>query len=89
MWTWDEAKRRSNLAKHAVDFAAAEDFDWTTAVAEPDDRTDYGERRIEVTGMIGARLHVLILTPRGADYRIISLRKANSREQGRWERLKR
>ena len=88
MWDWDEQKRMTNLAIHGVDFAQAGLFDWTTAVREPDLRRDYGEERIEATGMIGLRLHVMVFTPRAGQIRIISLRKANSREQARWERLK-
>ena len=30
-YTWDEAKRRSNYAKHKVDFAAMHRFNWQTA----------------------------------------------------------
>ena len=84
MWTWDEPKRQANLAKHGVDFAAVDGIDWATAAVEPDLRNDYGEVRLRVTGLIGDRLHVLIYAPRGTDDRIISLRKANSREADRW-----
>ena len=31
-YTWDEAKRSANLAKHGVDFADAERFVWETAL---------------------------------------------------------
>jgi uncharacterized membrane protein YfcA len=41
----DEAKRRTNLEKHKVDFAIAEGFDWATAFVGEDDRFDYGEAR--------------------------------------------
>ena len=88
MWDWDEDKRQTNLAKHGVDFANVAGFDWATATIEPDTRFDYGEMRFEATGKIGLRLHVIVFTPRNSQFRIISLRKANSREEARWERTK-
>lgn len=84
MWDWDEQKRQANLAKHGVDFALAEEFDWSTAKTEPDLRWDYGEERFESVGHIGNRLFVLIYAMRGTTRRLISLRKANAREVGRW-----
>ncbi|MES2432722.1 MAG: BrnT family toxin [Pseudomonadota bacterium] len=84
MWDWDEPKRQANLAKHGVDFADARDFEWETAQTEPDLRYDYGEQRFESVGHIGERLYVLIFTQRGDRRRLISLRKANTREIQRW-----
>ncbi|MWD26185.1 BrnT family toxin [Aquicoccus sp. SCR17] len=84
MYEWDEAKRRGNLAKHGVDFSAAEAFIWQSAFVITDDRRDYGEPRLRVLGLIGARVHLLVLTPRGDRLRIISLRKANRRETRKW-----
>lgn len=79
--TWDEAKRAANIVKHGIDFAQAEHFDWASAVVDVDDRVDYGEKREYALGLMDGRLHVLIFTRRGADTRIISLRKANNREE--------
>ena len=77
-YDWDETKRVRNLAKHGVDFNALGAFDWATALHVVHDRA--GERRIKSLGLIGARLHVLVWTARGEIVRVISLRKANSRE---------
>ena len=88
MWDWDETKRQANLAKHGVEFALADGLDIASAISEPDTRHDYGEPRFVVTGTIGGRLHIMVYTPRGNRFRIISLRKANSREEARWERRK-
>ena len=85
MYDWDDAKRRANLTKHGVDFAAAAGFDWDTAVTVEDRRQTYGERRLYSLGLIGARLHVLVWTPRAGGARLISLRRANARERRRWE----
>jgi uncharacterized protein len=84
MNTWDDNKRAANLAKHGVDFAAVEGFDWETALTAVDDRRDYGEDRFITIGYIGPRLHVMVWTPRGDDTRIIGLRKANDREERRY-----
>lgn len=83
---WDEAKRRATLAASGLDFAVIEGLDWSTAVILPDDRRDYGEPRLRIMGLIGGRLHAVVVTPRGETLRIISLRKANPREQRLWER---
>ena len=88
MWDWDEAKRQANLTKHGIDFAEVESLDWSTATHEADARTDYGEARIVTTGYIGARLHILAWTPRNGGVRIISLRKANEREEKAWRSLR-
>ena len=83
-YEWDENKRRTNLAKHGVDFAAMHAFDWETAAVEPDDHPL--EPRWIARGVIGSRLHVVVFTERGSRIRIISLRKANPREEQRHAR---
>ena len=37
-YEWDEAKRRSNLTKHGVDFADVARFDFARAVSEIEER---------------------------------------------------
>jgi hypothetical protein len=81
LYEWDERKAAVNSVKHGVAFEAIHRFDWATAQFTVDDRNDYGELRINAIGFIGARLHVVTYAPRGRKYRIISLRKANGREQ--------
>ena len=46
-----------------------------------DDRRDYGEERFISTGFLDGVMVVLVWTPRSGVRRIISLRKANEREQ--------
>jgi uncharacterized DUF497 family protein len=44
---WDEAKRRSNIRRHGIDFAVVEKvLDGVTFTIE-DDRFDYGEMRLQ------------------------------------------
>ena len=81
---WDEAKRAQNRAKHKVDFRAAKDFEWSTAVIEVDNREDYGELRERAIGWIGQRLHVLVFTRRADLIWIISLRKAEKSDARRY-----
>ena len=49
-----------------------------------DTRYDYGEQRLRVFGYIGSRLHAVVTTPRAGSIHVISLRKANRREQQRY-----
>jgi uncharacterized DUF497 family protein len=42
MYEWDEAKRKTNLSKHGVDFAVVESFVWEEAMVIPDNRKSYG-----------------------------------------------
>ncbi len=49
-----------------------------------DDRFDYGETRYITIGLLRGRMVVLVWTPRGAARHIISMRKANDREQARF-----
>ena len=65
-------------------FEEAEGFDWETAVVKVDSRQAYGEPRLAATGSIGVRLHVMVFTLRVNAVRIISLRRANSREVRRY-----
>ncbi|MGI6245091.1 MAG: BrnT family toxin [Pseudochelatococcus sp.] len=62
-------------------------FDWETATEEDDDRHDYGESRKIVMGFIGQRLHVMVCVYRDEYIRLISLRKANDREQKHYGNL--
>lgn len=55
-------------------------MEWVTALMEEDTRKAYGERRFQVLGYIGERLHAMVFTPREGKVHVISLRKANSRE---------
>ena len=85
MFEWDEATRKRNLAKHGVDFASIDDMDWANALRITDDRRIYGETRYVALGRIEERLHVCVYTERAGRMRIISLRKANRREEKLYE----
>lgn len=80
-YEWDEAKRAANLAKHGADFGAISGFDWAIAYLVRDVRRAYGEERMVAYAPISGRLHAVTFTIRDDVRRIISLRKANRREQ--------
>jgi uncharacterized DUF497 family protein len=77
---WDEAKRQSNPAKHGLDFADAETFDWEGSIRRTDTRRDYGEVCFMALGLFRGRVHSVSFTLRDAVCRTISFRKANDRE---------
>ena len=81
---FDPAKNATNIASRGLSFELVEQMEWTTALMVEDTRKAYGERRFQVLGFIGERLHALVFTPREGKVHVISLRKANSREVKRY-----
>lgn len=78
---WDEAKRRVNLRKHGLDFAdAGQVFAGITYTTE-DRRFEYGEQRFITLGMANDVVVVVAHTETTDTVRIISMRKATTREQ--------
>lgn len=89
MFVWDEAKRKSNLVKHGLDFKDAH------LVYENPDKCTYeaeyrGERRLMdlATAVVHGRLLTLIYTERGDDVRVISFRTASREEREQYEQDK-
>ena len=82
--TYDTAKNESNTEKHGVSLAAAAEFEWDEALAWTDERQNYGESRMCAIGYIGNRLFYVVYVDRADVRRIISLRKAKSREVKRY-----
>ncbi len=82
-YLFDPAKDAVNRAKHGVSLALADLFAGAH-VTVMDDRFDYGEVRQIAFGLINDRLFVCVYADRGADRRVISLRKANGREVRRY-----
>ena len=82
--TFDPAKDEANRAKHGLSLGEAAAVEWDSALAWPDLRRAYGEPRTVCLGYTGLRLHMVVFTERGAVRRIISLRKANTREVARY-----
>ena len=83
---WTPAKRNKTLAERGVDFAAV-----LVAFTDPsrkvieDTRKDYGEARYNMLAKCNGRIFHITFTTRGEVTWIISARKANKREQRRYE----
>ncbi|WP_339691185.1 BrnT family toxin [uncultured Parasphingorhabdus sp.] len=79
--TFDPAKRQWTLEARGLDFADAALIFQARHISQLDDRQEYGEKRFITYGYIGSRIVAMVWTERGTSRRIISLRKANEREQ--------
>jgi len=82
--SFDPAKRDRTLAERGLDFADAAELLDGPAYEFVDTRSDYGEERITTVGLLQGRMLVVVWTKRGEDRHIISMRKANEREQKRY-----
>lgn len=84
---FDAEKRDKTLAERGLDFARAGEVFLSPNVTLVDARQDYGEQRFNTVGFLDNRMVVLAWTQRGPARRIISMRKANEREQKRFGAL--
>lgn len=86
MFVWDEAKRKSNLKKHGLDFIDAhlvyDDPDKSTYVGKNED-----ERRWMDIALVAikGRMLALVYTEREDDVRVISFRSASREERKQYE----
>ena len=79
-FTWDESKRRRNLAKHGLDFADAERVFAGPMVLFEDRREHYGEQRMIGVGLLDSIVILVVHVEDDETIRIISMRKADSDE---------
>ncbi len=86
--TYDAAKDARNIRERGLSFDRAADFDFDTAAITIDQRHDYGEIRLVAVGHIDRRLHVLCYIETATGFRVISLRRANSREIKKYAKTK-
>ena len=82
---WDDAKRNKVLAERGLDFADVALIDWDRAITIEDTRQPYAEARFVTYGAIRGRLCVIAWCYRGNALRVISMRKANTREVRRYD----
>jgi uncharacterized DUF497 family protein len=78
---FDPAKRNVTLRERGLDMARAEEIFIDRHLTAQDTQMDYGEIRNVTIGFLDGRMVVTVWTPRDQMIRIISLRKANDREQ--------
>lgn len=83
--SFDASKKERNIELRGISFDLAAEFEWHDSLIVEDVRKDDGEPRYQALGRIGARLYMLVFTPRGRKAHVISLRKANEREVKRYE----
>ena len=84
---FDPAKNVLNVRRRSLSFESAAEFVFDTALVYADQRRDYGETRYVALGLLGSRLHVLCFVEVEAGIRVISFRKANSREISRYAKV--
>ena len=83
---WDERKNQENLRKHGLDFGDAWEIFGGPLLPELDLRSNYGEDRWAVIGIMGNRVVVVTFTFESSEViRIISLRKALKHERKKFE----
>lgn len=82
--TFDPAKRAATLAERGLDFEDAIDVFAGVTASFVDDRADYGETRAITVGRLRDRMVIVVWTERGDARHVISMRKANEREQKRY-----
>ncbi len=85
--SYDPAKNERNIRDRGLSFASAAEFDFETAMYAADERKEYGETRFVAIGMLDERLHVLCFTETAEGIRVISFRKANTREVKRYAQV--
>jgi uncharacterized DUF497 family protein len=81
---FDPDKRVMTLAERGLDMARAAEIFEGEHLTVSDDRKDYGEKRLISVGFIDTRMVFVAWTQRGDAIRIISMRKANDREQEKY-----
>jgi uncharacterized DUF497 family protein len=83
---WDDSKSEACYTQRGFDFAyAANAFFDPHRWVRLDQRYSYGEDRFQLLAKIESRVFVLVYTPRPRTIRIISARKANTREVEEYE----
>jgi uncharacterized DUF497 family protein len=82
IFEWDTEKDKANVEKHGISFDEARQIFAGPVLTRSDDRQDYGERRdISLGALSPEAVLVVVHTKRGDTIRLISARRANSRER--------
>ena len=78
---WDEAKRRSNIRRHGIDFKDLEVVFAGAATTFLDDRFDYDEERFLTLGLLRGTVVAISHTETDEGIRFISARKTLRHEE--------
>ena len=79
-FTWSERKRALNLKEHKLDFVDAPSVIESLTYTFEDDRFSYGEQRFITLGLLAGVPVSIAHTENEHEIRVISFRKATSRE---------
>jgi uncharacterized DUF497 family protein len=82
--SFDPSKRSWTLERRGLDFVDAEKVFAGSKFTVEDNRRDYGEERYLTYGRLDDRLLAIVWTLRGETRHVISMRKANEREQRKY-----
>lgn len=85
--SFDPNKRLRTLQERGLDFARAGAVFAGHHFTREDLRQAYPERRFVTAGRLHGRMVVLVWTLRAGETRIISMRRANEREQAAYSQL--
>jgi hypothetical protein len=83
---FDPAKNTKNIRERGLSFERAAEFDFMSATYLLDERQDYGEQRQIAIGYLDERLHFLCFVQIPDGIRVVSFRKANSREARKYDK---
>ena len=78
--SYDPNKNKRNIELRNLDFDRVSDLDWDNAWIFEDERNEYNEIRFIAYSMLDERLHFVCFAETKDGIRVISFRKANSRE---------
>ena len=86
--TFDPAKNDRNSRLRRPSFEQVESFEFESALFAVDERKEYPETRYVALGLLGDRVHVVCFAETPDGIRVISFRKANSREVKRYAKAR-
>lgn len=78
---WDEAKRRSNIKRHGIDFVDVDEVFAGETITFLDDRYDYGEIRFLTFGLLWGEVVAIVHVETDEVIRVISVRRASKDEE--------
>ncbi len=78
---WDEAKRRSNITRHGIDFVDVDDVFAGETITFLDDRYDYDETRFLTFGLLWGEVVAIVHIETDEVIRVISVRRASKDEE--------
>ena len=85
--SYDPDKRDWTLSERGLDFNRCSEVFNGLHISVDDHRQDYGELRHITIGYLEKRMVIIVWTKRPQSRRIISMRKANDREQKAYAQL--